>query len=159
MQRERTNPNRIKIHRVYSVPELAACCHVHKNTIGGWRRAGLEPVDSRKPTLFDGGAVRAFLETRRKARKRSCPPAHLYCCKCRDARPIALNEAEYTPTMGLIGKLVALCATCGTVMHRLSREADLERVMPGINIHRRPAAERLSERLEPIVNSDMEGQG
>ena len=50
----RANPCRVKLHRSYTVPELAACLAVHKNTIRNWQREGLEPVNRSRPILFDG---------------------------------------------------------------------------------------------------------
>ena len=144
MPRRRPNPHQVKLHRIYSTSELAACCNVHKNTISNWCRMGLMPVDDRKPALFSGRAVRAFLDGQSKARKRPCPPAHLYCCRCREARPLALEVADYTPKRATSGLLVGLCAICGTAMHRLTREADLERLMPGVTIQKRPAPDCLS---------------
>ena len=36
MAARRVNPHAVKLHRSYSVPELAACLGVHKNTVRHW---------------------------------------------------------------------------------------------------------------------------
>src|SRR5438034_764512 len=61
MSRRRANPNLVKIHRSYTVRELADRLGVHKNTVRHWQRHGLTPVDAQRPYLFKGAAVRAFL--------------------------------------------------------------------------------------------------
>ena len=65
MAARRVNPRAVKLHRSYSVPELAACFGVHKNTVRHWQRDGLKPIDGGRPLLFQGAVVRAFLSTRR----------------------------------------------------------------------------------------------
>jgi len=72
---------RVKLHRSYTVPELALCCGVHKNTVRHWQAKGLEPVDSSRPALFQGATVRAFLAKAKASRKRPCPPGTLYCLR------------------------------------------------------------------------------
>ncbi len=46
MPEKRVNPNRVRLHRSYSVAELADCCGVHRNTVRNWRDKGLEPIDA-----------------------------------------------------------------------------------------------------------------
>jgi hypothetical protein len=127
----RANPYRVKLHRSYTVPELAACLAVHKNTIRNWQREGLEPVNSSRPILFDGASIRAFLMTRNKARKRPCAPGTLYCLRCREPRAPALGMVDYVPITPDSGNLRAHCGQCEGLMHRRARHADLARIMPG----------------------------
>ena len=49
MPTRRIDPRRVKLHRSYSVPELAACCKVHKNTIRHWQASGLKTVRTAVP--------------------------------------------------------------------------------------------------------------
>ena len=49
MPARRVDPRRIKLNRSYEVAELAACCGVHKNTVRHWQRAGLKPLDDKRP--------------------------------------------------------------------------------------------------------------
>ena len=39
---------------------------VHKNTVRGWLKSGLETVDARRPTLVLGRKLSAFLHARRQ---------------------------------------------------------------------------------------------
>jgi hypothetical protein len=130
MVARRANPKRVKLHRSYSISELALCCGIHKNTVRHWQAKGLEPVDSSRPTLFHGGTVRAFLAKAKASRKRPCPPGTLYCLRCRVPRQPALGMVDFVPISASSGNLRAICAHCETVMHRRTRSDDLGKVMP-----------------------------
>ena len=97
MAARRSNHRRVKMHRSYSVQELAACCGVHKNTVRNWQRQGLEPIDGNRPVLFQGTSVRAFLSSRNASRKSPCPPGTFYCFRCRGPRPPAQAMVDYLP--------------------------------------------------------------
>ena len=73
MSRQRINPRAIKLHRTYSIEEAARVLGVHKNSVRGWRKQGLAPIDSSRPVLFLGDDIRVFLEQRRVSRKRPWP--------------------------------------------------------------------------------------
>jgi hypothetical protein len=139
MPARRANPQRVKLHRIYSVSELAACCGVHKNTIRQWQAQGLEPVGKGRPLLFTGATVRAFLAKRKASRQRPCPPGTIYCFKCRQPRPPALGLVEFTKGRGKTGDLAALCDSCGTVMHRRASEAKIRAIMPNLAVQFREA--------------------
>jgi hypothetical protein len=129
-----SNPNRVKLHRSYSVSELAACLGVSSNTVRHWQRNGLAPIDKVRPVLFQGAVVRAFLSLRNAARKRPCPPGTLYCFRCRAPRKPALDMVDFVPINDLSGNIRALCDTCGTMMHRRARKAALPTIMPDCDI-------------------------
>lgn len=70
MGKRSPNPRLAKTHRNYSVGEIAALYKVHKNTVPAWRDAGLTPIaDGRKPLVFVGADVSAFLEAKRTKNK------------------------------------------------------------------------------------------
>jgi hypothetical protein len=60
MKAKRANPRHIKLHRSYSVEEIARTLGVHKNSVRGWRKDGLEPIDASRPLLFQGGQSALF---------------------------------------------------------------------------------------------------
>jgi hypothetical protein len=47
----RFNYRRVKIHRTYTIAELAARIGAHKQTVGRWIAAGLPTTDSTRPFL------------------------------------------------------------------------------------------------------------
>jgi hypothetical protein len=134
MAAQRFNPNSVKLHRAYSVGELADRLGVHKHTVRHWQCEGLKPIDDNRPTLFQGATVRAFLRNRNANRKRPCPPGTMYCFRCRSPRSPALGMVDYTPFNAVSGNLKAICATCDTIMHRRARQALLATVLPGFEV-------------------------
>lgn len=154
MRRQRLNPRCIRLHQAYSVEEAARALGKHKHTIRNWIEAGLPTVDGARPLLVHGDELRAFLEARRKVVKRPCPTGTIYCFKCRQPREPASGMVEFTPRNPVTGNLVALCETCGTVMHRSARLASLAVIMPGIRVEIREARPRLLERPLPPLNCD-----
>ena len=129
MAARRVNPRAVKLNRSHSIPELAACLGVHKNTVRNWQREGLKPIDSGRPALFQGAIVRAFLSSRNASRKRPCPPGTLYCFRCRVPRPPALGMVDYLPINARSGNVRAICATSETVMHRRGAKASLSAIL------------------------------
>ena len=159
MPARRVNPNIVKLHRSYSVGELAACCGVHKNTVRNWQGEGLEPIDNARPVLFHGATVRAFLGRRNASRKRPCPPGTLYCVRCREPRRPAGGMVDYRSLKAASGDLSAICEHCEGIMHRRACFADLARVMPGIAVQIAHCPQRLTGRTAPSPNCDNEGHG
>jgi hypothetical protein len=158
MPARRSNRQRVKQHRSYSVPELAACLAVHKNTVRHWQRDGLKPIDASRPVLFQGGDVKAFLTARTANRKHPCQPGTLYCFRCREPRAPALGMLDYIAANATTGNLRGICSACDGMMHRRIRLADLPAKMPGLSVHITHAPPRLSGSPLPPVNCDFERQ-
>ena len=156
MPARRVDPRRIKIHRSYEVADLAACCGVHKNTVRHWQRAGLNPLDDKRPAMFHGAAVRAFLSSRKASRRSPCPPGTLYCFRCRAPRPPAPGPVDFVTINPLSGNIRASCATCGTQMHRRARKAALAAILPGRTVQFAEGQPRLKGRPSPPLNCDLE---
>ena len=158
MGARRVNPRAVKLHRSYSVPELAACFGVHKNTVRHWQRGGLKPLDGKRPVLFQGAIVQAFLSARNASRKRPCPPGTLYCFRCREPRPPALGMVDYLSINAISGNIRAICETCETVMHRRAPKAALASILPGCDVQFMEALPRLKSSPPPSLNCDLERQ-
>lgn len=149
MPARRVNPHAIKLHRSYSVGELAECCGVHKNTVRNWHGDGLEPIDNARPVLFHGATVRTFLGRRNASRKRPCPPGTLYCLRYRAPRRPALGLVEYRALRPASSNLCAICEACEAIMHRSVRKADLAKDMPGLAVQIAHDERRLDGRTAP----------
>jgi len=158
MGARRVNPYVVKLHRSYSVPQLAARLAVHKNTVRQWQRDGMAPIDATRPVLFQGATVRAFLAKRNVSRKRPCQPGTLYCFRCRGPRPPARGMVEYLAMTAVSGNLRAICATCDTMMHRRARRAALATIMPGFDVQFAQALPRLKGSPSASLNCDLERQ-
>lgn len=156
MSGRRANPNRVKIHTNYTARELADRLGVHKNTVRHWQRKGLNPIDSRRPLLFKGAAVRTFLVEQNSRRKRPCPVGTLYCFRCREPRAPVPTSLQYVALRPGSGNLGGICADCGTVMHRRVRQSAIHTVLPGLFVQIREAPPRLNGSSSPSLNCDFE---
>jgi excisionase family DNA binding protein len=122
------NHRLVKIHRTYTVDEMARLFGAHRNTVRAWLRDGLSAVDRRRPVLVRGQDLVSFLRARRAANKRPCRPGEIYCMKCREPRSPAGGLLAYQPMTCTGGNLVGRCPQCGTRMFRrvnLARLADV----------------------------------
>src|SRR4029078_4917165 len=88
------NPQLAKIHRSYSVEEVARLFKVHKNTVRAWLKQGLGAIDGQRPTVVRGEYVPRFLSDRRALAKRPSGPGRIYCLPCRAPKVPALKMAE-----------------------------------------------------------------
>jgi hypothetical protein len=157
MGKRSPNPRLAKTHRNYTVGELAALYKVHKNTVLAWRDGGLTPIaDRRKPLVFLGAEVSAFLLKKRLKNKRPLRPGQIYCVGCRDAKEPAYGEAEYVPSTPRSGNLRGLCPTCARLIHRRVSRANLAAVQGELEITFTDAPLSIRDAIDPSVNCDFE---
>ena len=154
MARTRFNPKRIKIHFSFTVEEIARTLNVHKNTVRSWLKAGLEAIDQHRPIMVQGKVLRAFLEHKRIANRRCCPPGTFFCLKCRAPRRPALGMVDFIPLSPSSGNIRALCETCGTLMHRGVNWAQLEALKADFEVRVAEPDARLGGSGELSVNCD-----
>lgn len=118
MAKRHPNHRHVKIHRSYTVEEIASLFCIHKNTVRGWVKAGLSPSDDKRPMLILGHTLAAYLNARRVKNKQTCQPGEIYCVKCRAPKVPAADMAEYKPVSDTLGNLVAICPDCNSIMNR-----------------------------------------
>ena len=73
MRKRRPNYRLVKIHRSYTVEEVARLFGTHKNTVRAWVKAGLPTCDSKRPTLVLGRDLAAYLQARRTKEQAALP--------------------------------------------------------------------------------------
>lgn len=155
MKRRRANPRLAKIHRNYTVEEVARLYQVHRNTVRQWLADGLPKVnDGERPVLILGSELFAFLARRRAKRKRPCGTAEFYCMRCRTPRPAAGSMADYQPLTPSTGNLVALCATCQTAMYKRVKLTQLDVVGRLLEIRVSGEERHIDDSQQLSVNSD-----
>lgn len=152
----RPNPRLVKIHRSYTVEEVARRLNVHKNTVRGWIRGGLPTIDARRPTLITGSELRRFLEAKKKKCKQPCAPGEFYCVRCRAPKAPAEAKADYIPITSSSGNLRGLCPECGTLIHRRVAYAKLDDFRAFLNIAVPQALPTLRESDGPSVSCNFE---
>lgn len=125
MSSRQPNHRRVKIHRTYSVEEVADVLDVHKNTVRQWLRQGLETIDSRRPLLVSGETLKGFLAKRRHDRKQPCRPGEIYCFGCKQPRRPTGDTVYFNRAPGNRDSLIGECPTCHTRLHRRTSAATL----------------------------------
>ncbi len=155
MRKRHPNYRLVKIHRSYTVEEIANLFGVHKNTVRAWLEAGLPTCDDKRPMLILGHDLAAFLQARRARNKQTCRPGEIYCVRCHAPKFPAGDMADYQPVTAKFGNLTAICPDCNSIMNRRVSMAKLGQVRGKMDITFPQALQRLSESNQPTVNSDL----
>lgn len=155
MRKRRPNPRLVKIHRSYTVEEIARLFGTHKNTVRAWVKAGLPTSDQKRPALILGHELAAFLQVRRTKNKRPCLPGEIYCVRCRAPKRPAGDMAEYQPITSSLGNVVGICPDCEKMIFRRASLAKLEQIRGKLDITFADAERQVSESYSPTVNSDF----
>ena len=132
MSKKPPNPCLAKIHRNYTVEDIANLLGKHKNTVRNWVKEGLPTIDDKqRPMLILGHVLRAFLKARQEKNKRPCKPGQLYCVRCRVPKFPAGGMADCKPITATIGNLEAICPDCDSIMNQrvsLARIEEFEKI-------------------------------
>ena len=155
MRQRQANYRRVKIHRSYTVEEVARLFSKHKNTVRAWVEAGLPTCDRKRPTLILGHDLAVFLKDRQAKRKQPCRPGEIYCVRCRSPKRPAGNLVDYEPVTDKIGNLTAICPDCEALINQRVSADKFGSVKAKMEITFPQALRRLSESYEPTVNSDL----
>lgn len=134
----------IKIHRNYTVDEVARNLGVAKATVRRWIKSGLPALTERRPTIILGSDLAQFLSTP-KAPCQTCQLHECYCVKCRIPQKPAGEMAEYISLTASTGNLRAICPTCGTMMHKRVRRDVLSALGSILDVTIAEAPSRLGE--------------
>jgi hypothetical protein len=155
MRKRHPNYKLIKIHRSYTVEEIAKLFSSHKNTVRRWIKDGLTCIDDKRPMLVLGQVLVEFLQTRRAKNRRICKQGELYCVRCRLPKSPAGDMAEYFPVTQKFGNLTAICPDCDAIMNRLVSLAKIDEFRGKMDISFSEVQRHLIESTKPSVNSDL----
>jgi hypothetical protein len=148
------NPRLAKIHRSYSVDDMARMFKVHKNTTRSWFGQGLAPIDGQRPTVVRGEEIRRFLAERRTRAKQACGPGRIYCLPCRAPKAPAGNMAECVVTGDATGTLRGICPDCDRMIYRRVNPRKIDLVRGRLDLTVRQAEARIEDTTKPNVNCD-----
>lgn len=155
MTKRHPNPRLVKIHRSYTVEEVAKLFGIHRNTVRNWIKHGLPTSDSKRPILILGRDLAAYLQIRRTKNKQICQPGEIYCVRCRAPKAPAGNMAEYKHVTGTLGNLIAICPDCDAIMNRRVSLSKLEQIRGQMDITMPQALRHINESEQPSVNCDL----
>ena len=134
MANRRYNPRLAKIHRSYTVEEVADLYKVHKNTVRTWIKNGLLTCDNRRPILILGRHLREFLDQQRKKNKKPCRPGTIYCVSCKTPQKPAGDMVDYLPTSDTRGRLIGICPSCNHMINQITSFSKLEQIRPYLDV-------------------------
>ena len=120
------NPRLVKIHRNYTVEEIANLFDKHRNTVRNWIKQSLSTLDDKRPILILGRDLSAFLQARRAKNKQPCKAGEIYCLRCRSPKVPAGNMVDYQHVTESLGNLFGICPDCEAGMNRRTSLAKLE---------------------------------
>jgi Helix-turn-helix domain len=142
-------PRLAKIHRCYSVDEVARLFKIHKNTARNWLRQGLTAIDDQRPTLIRGEELRRFLAERRARAKQACGPGRIYCLPCRSPKVPAGKMADCVVTGDTTGMLQGICPDCDRMIYRRINPLKLDAVRGELDVTVTQARSRIEEPASP----------
>ena len=135
MPKRHPNHRLVRIHRNYSVEEVAKLFGIHKNTVRRWMNDGLETLDQRRPLLVHGVELSAYLQARRVKNKRPCQSGEIYCVRCRAPKQPAGDMAEYLPiTVSQRQPKRGICRDCDAMIYRRVSLAKLPEIRGNLDI-------------------------
>ena len=152
---KRLNPNLVKIHRNYTVEEVANLFSVHKNTVRAWIKNGLATNDDKRPVLILGSELKIYLQAKRQSNKRKCHPFEIYCVRCRVPQIPAENMVDFEPDNLTTGRLIGLCPECGCIINKFFSIAKLDQIKDRLDITLPKALKHINESVNPPLNSDF----
>lgn len=155
MAGSRPNPRLAKIHRSYTVEEVARLYGVHRNTVRAWIKHGLPIIDNKRPVLIQGAQLVAFLQARRAQNKRPCQPGEIYCVRCREPRRPAGGAVRFRLLGPTTGNLVGVCSSCNSGLYRRVNSAKLALVLGDLTLVGTEAQDHIDESLSPSANCDF----
>jgi hypothetical protein len=148
------NPRLVKVHRNYSVEDIARLFDLHKNTVRRWLTDGLPTIDDRRPMLVLGRELSRFLHERRQRAKQPCGPGRIYCIACRAPKVPAGKMAECIPIGPNAGNLRGICPDCDRLIYRRVNLTKIDAVRGDLEITFTRPRPRIAESDGPSVNCD-----
>jgi excisionase family DNA binding protein len=149
------NRQRVKIHRDYTVDEVARMLGRGKPSVRRWIKDGKLPaITDQKPWLIIGRDLDDFLKAER-AKGQKCQPDECYCVKCRKPQKPACAMVEFIPLTPTGGNLRALCPVCETFMHKRISNAALEGLSAILDVSRAQGPPHLIDRDNPSLNVNL----
>ena len=109
---KRVSARKIKIHNQYTYDQAADALGVSVQTLRLWRLSGLPVLDSQKPHLILGFALKDFLNRRVSKPERRLARDQFLCMTCNAPRRAYGGMADYLPYTPTRGRLEALCEDC-----------------------------------------------
>lgn len=124
----RNNPNRIKIHRSYTVIEVSETLGVHPKTVRNWIRVGLPVVDGKRPLLISGIDLKIYLKKKRHNYMHQCETHEIFCFKCRTANNPSIETLRFIAKPAGMSQMTGRCSECGCKANKYVSWRNVEKI-------------------------------
>ncbi|WP_426034048.1 helix-turn-helix domain-containing protein [Cypionkella sp. TWP1-2-1b2] len=131
---KRVSARKVKIHNQYTYEQAADALGVSVQTVRLWRQSGLPVLDSQKPHLILGFALKDFLAKRQNKPERRLARDQFLCMTCNAARRAYGGMADYLPYTATRGRLEALCEACEGLCGKFASPSLCAAVAPVLTI-------------------------
>lgn len=123
--KKRPDGRAIRLTKTYTVAELAAATNKTEGTMYDWVSRELPTIDSRKPLMFHGSDVKAWLEKRWGDRGCKLALGESYCVKCKRARQPLPQTVRFEARPNGSMNATAPCPVCSTPMNKALKASDV----------------------------------
>lgn len=120
----------------YDIEEICALYknrHLHPKTVQGWLKKGLSTIDSSKPALVHGEALKHFLGELNASGKCKTAFAEMFCFKCKEAMPVFQRRIAVEQVQQSI-RAKGRCRTCKTTMHKTYKMDDMPKLRSAFQV-------------------------
>jgi len=124
----------IKANELYRVEDLAQAASVSVPTVRNWIRAGMQRLDTSRPTMILGFHALGYLKTRKAKASRPLELGEFYCLRCKVPRMPFGAMADYVPSSATGGRLKALCEACECRCNRNISARDLPEICKVLDV-------------------------
>ena len=152
--KRKINLNHIKENYPYSIADICDIFGKHKNTVFAWKKAGLKPIDNKKPYLFHGSDLREFLKQKQDAQKSKCQVDELFCTKCqKPQKPFGKLVDIFVMAKNRLN-LQGLCEVCNCKMNKGFKRKNLALIQKTYDVGKVHNS-HLIERFDSTANCDL----
>lgn len=124
----RNNPNRVKIHRSYTVIEVSEALGYHPKTVRNWIRAGLPVVNEKRPLLICGVDLKIYLKQKRKTCMHQCEVHEMYCFKCKHPKNPSIESLQFIANPAGMAQMTGRCGECGCKANKFVSWRDVNQI-------------------------------
>ncbi|MEJ6388826.1 hypothetical protein [Gymnodinialimonas ulvae] len=117
----------MKIHRIYTIQQLADLLEVTVGTVRRWCKLGLPCLTDMRPFLIVGHDFLEFHAEKLARKKTRLQPFEVYCLGCQTARTPQPGLVDAEPMDAKRDRIMAICPTCERVTRRIIKRSDLRK--------------------------------
>lgn len=128
------NHSKCKIHRSYTVQDVAELYSVDKRTVRNWIKKGLPIFDDIRPLLILGTDLKVFIRDQRKGNKHKCKLSEIYCFRCRVPRKPDLKTVTFSQQPSGIGRVFGRCSMCNSKVNKYFSWRQLDAIQKELSV-------------------------